>query len=150
MTADREAALKWQASMTAQQVNDKREAIIAQLEAAGQEMWCNGTCKAWLETAPDSVKEISKTVNGNMLRDLGNAVIHHDVFSADLFRTGATAGVCVWVCVSSALMYNLLLGGQLYGQMPVSGIGVLKEYVEVGSEESLRQSHCVLLNGGQR
>ena len=114
--------------MTAQQVNDKREAIIAQLEAAGQEMWCNGTCKAWLETAPDSVKEISKTVNGNMLRDLGNAVIHHDVFSADLFRTG----------------------GQLYGQMPVSGIGVLKEYVEVGSEESLRQSHCVLLNGGQR
>ena len=99
MTADREAALKWQASMTAQQVNDKREAIIAQLEAAGQEMWCNGTCKAWLETAPDSVKEISKTVNGNMLRDLGNAVIHHDVFSADLFRTGATAGVCVGLCV---------------------------------------------------
>ena len=47
-------------------------------------------------------------------------------------------------------MYNLLLGGQLYGQMPVSGIGVLKEYVEVGSEESLRQSHRVLLNGGQR
>ena len=86
--------------MTAQQGNDKREAIIAQLEAAGQEMWSNGTCRAWLETAPDSVKEISKTVNGNMLRDLGNAVIHHDVFSADLFRTGATAGVCVcgFVC----------------------------------------------------
>ena len=61
MTADREAALKWQASLTAQQVNDKREAIIAQLEAAGQEMWSNGTCKAWLETAPDSVKDFKNS-----------------------------------------------------------------------------------------
>ena len=52
--------------------------------------------------------------------------------------------------MTSVPVYNILLGGQLYGQMPVSGIGVLKEYVEVGSEESLRHSHCGLRNFDQR
>ncbi len=60
LSADREAALKWQAQRIAQQVNETREALLTQLEAAGKDMWNSGACQAWLATAPDSVKGVSR------------------------------------------------------------------------------------------
>ena len=89
LTNDRESALQWQATRSAEGVNEAREAIMQQLESAGVQMWSKAVCQSWLSSAHEDVRFISKAVNGPKLKDLGRAVLHNDVGCIELFRNGA-------------------------------------------------------------
>jgi len=85
---DVEEALAWQVSRTPLEVIQQREAIMANLEAAGQTMWENGLCADWLRGADKGVANVSATVNGVMLTDLCRAVDFRDFESVEMFRAG--------------------------------------------------------------
>ncbi len=78
LSEDRVDAWRWQAERTAMQVNAEREAIVEKLEEAGAAMWRHNVCDSWLEGAHESIRDAVKTVNGQMMTNLGNAVQHGD------------------------------------------------------------------------
>ena len=83
-----EEALAWQASKTPSEVMNEREAILSNLESAGEVMWRNGLCAAWIQGADPCVAKVSATVNGIMLTDMCRAIDYRDFECVELFRTG--------------------------------------------------------------
>ena len=116
---DVEAALRWQAARSPEDVIREREYIITEVEKAGTVMWKSGRCADWFNGSNEQVKQVAQTVNGPMCHDFAAACNHSDTNIADIFRHG----------------------GQLYGAMPSSGIGVTKaEASAVGDIETLRSA----------
>ena len=68
---------------------------------AGEQMWKDGTCKAWFKDSHHEVQKVAESVNGQMLSDLAKAIGHTDKTVVELFRQGAP----------------------LYGMLKFSGIG---------------------------
>ena len=58
MHVDVEAALKWQAARSPEEVIRERESIMMEIENAGSIMWKTGRCARWLDGCDDHVKQV--------------------------------------------------------------------------------------------
>ena len=102
---DVEEALAWQESRTPLEVIQEREAIMTNLEAAGQAMWEKGLCADWLRGADTWVAKVSATVNGVLLTDLCRAIDYRDFECVEMLRTGNLLFECVPQCAQFSLAY---------------------------------------------
>ena len=116
-------ALDWTCKRTPQQVVDEREQLITQLEMRSQGLRSSGACEAWLDGATESVKAVSRGVNGPLLQELARITQAPDSEVIEFFREGAP----------------------LFGKLHCSGIGTPHNYPEHDSMSDLVNS-CGLRN----
>lgn len=101
-------AVEWISGRTPERVNEERECIMRQIEAAAFEMREHGQCTGWLKCADGLTKQVagvlffchrpllcvlggvqvSKEVNGPLMEMLADTCRHHDKEAAQLFRKG--------------------------------------------------------------
>jgi hypothetical protein len=81
-------ATEWIAARNAQEIIAEREAMIAGLEEANQQMWRSGLCQQWFEGADEAVRAVTKGVNGPLLAALLEASGYADVAVVELLRKG--------------------------------------------------------------
>jgi hypothetical protein len=139
LLADNANALDWQAARSGQQVMAERELATAAIEAEVAAAWyahvpcvrlashslatgirSNGECADWFKHADGSVLEVANTVCGPVLARLALRIGHPDTECVDMFRTGSLAGT-FGGCTCTACV--CLAGAQLFGQLPLAGIG---------------------------
>lgn len=116
-------ALQWQCAREAQAVIAEREQILARLEALSASMWASGECEAWFAGSAPGVRDVARTVCGPLLELLAKQINHPDQSVVELFRRGA----------------------QLFGILPVAGLGEPSVPEDICDFEALRGS-CAASN----
>ena len=70
------------------QIMEEREEMICMLELASHKMWESGLCDKWFQGADDTLKKVTKGVNGPLLAALLQASGHVDCNCTELLRRG--------------------------------------------------------------
>ena len=89
---------------------------MCEIERKGKEFWSNGAAQDWLDSAEPTVRKVVESVNGPLLKYLGEKAMHADLECIELLRKGAP----------------------LYGQLEKCGNGPVKDCIEIGEIDDLR------------
>ena len=82
-------AINWIAARSPEVIIEKREAMIASIEAADAALRASGLQKVWFGDADATLLAVAGGCNGHLLEQLLVASDYHDVACVELLREGA-------------------------------------------------------------
>ena len=94
-------AIGWIAARSPQDVESKRESMIAAIEEADKKSRRSGKCREWFGDADEHIRKVAGSANGYLFETLLRAAEYNDVECVELLRTGELQLACLFFkCMS--------------------------------------------------
>ena len=78
----------WIATRSPQEIESKREGMIAAIEEADMKSRRSGKCREWFGDADEHIRKVAGNANGYLFETLLRAAKYNDVRCVELLRTG--------------------------------------------------------------